>query len=139
MPLEPGLVAINADRKVILFTAGYLRTDHRAFRAALQPQQKVGVILQTPTRHKAAEIGAQRANRKTSNELQQILRVGADVPQAAARAGARRIGAPGGLLVTAQLQRIHETILLILDPQLAAISDPAVAYHRPRLPHSGIA
>ena len=62
----------------------------------------------------------------------------ADIGHGAARAGARRIGAPVGLLLARLLERRGQPVLRILDLDHAQPAEPAVRHHGPGLADHGV-
>ena len=59
----------------------------------------------------------------------ELVRMRADVADAAARARARRVGAPLGLLLAGGLERLGQPVLRVLDLDHADLAEQAVLHH----------
>ena len=99
----------------------------------------MGIVIDPPPRHEALQVGAERLQLQPADKAGQVIGMGADVADAAAGAGARRVGAPFGLFRPGGLQRLGQPVLRIFHlhhPQLAQF---ARRHHLARLAHHRIA
>ena len=97
-------------------------------------QQHLGVVVDGPAGHEAAELGAQLGQRLARHVIRQVPGMRADVANRAA-AGLGRVGAPGGLLVAAAFQRLGQPVLRVFGLHHADVAQPALQHHLPRHAH----
>src|SRR5690606_32414199 len=98
-PFEPRLLAIDPQLQPVLATHRYLARPQHAAGPALEAQQDIDVVVEFPAGHEAREVGTHRLRLEPRDEAGEVVGMGADVADGPAGAGARRVGAPGGLLV----------------------------------------
>src|SRR5579862_7984212 len=114
-PGEAAALTIHAQPQPIVFPNGHLAHPQRPARAAVKAQLHARVVIEHPTGNETRQLGGQRLEAQPRNEAHQLKRVRADVADAAANAGATRIGAPGSLRRARMLECGREPALRILD------------------------
>src|SRR6187200_3647989 len=115
MPLDAAAAAIDAQAQVVLVARRDLARPERTARAAGEAQHHLDVVVEAAARDEGAQLGAQLADRLPGDVAGELEGMGADVADAAARARARRVGAPVGLLLAARLERLGQPVLRVLD------------------------
>ena len=82
----------------------------------------MGVVVEPPSGHEGRQIRRDGVELEAGDEEREIVGVDADVGEAGGCAGARRIGAPLGLLLAVGVDRLGQPIL-----DVARVNDPDVA------------
>ena len=100
-----------------------------AFRAAFETQQDIPVVIEFAAFNKRGDVGGQFFDLQTSDVFGEVFRVRADVADAAARAAAFRVGAPGGLFLSGGFETCGEPALRIFDDDFADFAELAGADH----------
>ncbi len=104
-PLQAALRAVDAQYEAVLVAGRHLARPEHAARAALVAQHDVDVVVELAALDEGRQLGRDRLRLGSGDEAGEVVGVRADVADRAARTGARRIGAPLGLLLAARLDR----------------------------------
>src|SRR5690349_20168016 len=104
LPLQARFLAVYAQSQAVLVAWRDLAAPQHAARAVVEAQQDVNVVVESATRHEPAQVCRQLARLEPGDEAREVVRVCADVAEAAARAGARGIDPPRGLLLPGVFQ-----------------------------------
>ncbi len=134
-PLQARLVAVHAQPEPVLIARRNLTAPQHTPRAVLEPQQHVHVVVESAARHEPAQVRGKLAHRKPRDEAREIVRVRADVAEAAAGTRAGGIDPPRGLLLPRVFELGREPILHILDLHDADRAQLARRDHLARLAH----
>src|SRR5204862_3934495 len=98
VPLDAAAAAVHAQAQVVLVARCDLARPERAACTAGEAKHHLNVVVEAAAGDEGGELRAQLADLKTGDVSGELERVRADVADAAARAGARRVGPPFGLL-----------------------------------------
>ena len=102
---SPAFSPIDADAQAVLVPGATWLHQSMPLRAGGEAQHHVGVVVEPPARHEGVQVGGQVGDLVAGDEVGEVVGMGADVADRAGGAGARRIGAPLGLLVAGLLER----------------------------------
>ena len=139
VPFQAALRPVNTQHDVVLVTDGDLGRPEDPSRAVRVSQQDAGIVVEPATGSEGREIGQQGRRLDARHKGGEIVGVGADIADAAARARAGGIGAPGRTGVPLGFQRGCQPVLRIFCMEHAKLADFAGGHHRSHLPDHGIA